>query len=291
MTRPGKAERERGRPFAAAEEEIDLFDEIRAVPQAWLSPAVRGGRLETLKIPGWSDALVYLPYGYDAGDQAYSVFYLLHGGGGGPESFFSEDRLLLYQLDHMIGEGKMPPLIVAAPSYYAPGCGDKGIGASGQAVAAFPPVLRDRIVPAVDGAFRTLPDRRHRAVGGFSMGGVASWQAFLDAAELFYWYMPMSGDCWAYGELGGGKHDQKTAALLAEAAKKHDFYIHALTGGKDIAYPNLNAQIEAMRAYPDLFRFGDNIRYSVLENGWHDYPYIRRYIGHALPEFFRERNR
>ena len=263
-----------------------MFDEIRAVPEAWSSPAACGGRLETLKISGWSDTLVYLPYGYETSGTAYDVFYLLHGGGGGPESFFGEDNLLLYQLDHMIEDGDMAPLIVAAPTYYAPGWKDKGIGASGQAVAAFPPVLRDQIVPAVDKAFRTLPDRRNRAIGGFSMGSVASWQAFLDVPDLFYWYMPMSGDCWAYGELGGSKHDRETAALLSETAKKHDFYIHTLTGDKDIAYPNLNAQIEAMRAYPKEFRFGDNIRYSVLENGWHDYPYIRRYIGHALPEFF-----
>ena len=97
----------------------------------------------------------------------------------------------------------------------------------------------------------------------------------------------MSGDCWSYGELGGSRHDRETAALLAETAEKHDFYIHALTGDKDIAYPNLSAQIEAMRAYPDVFRFGENIRWSVMENGWHDYPYIRWYMGHALPAFFR----
>ena len=267
-------------------EESVLFDAIRPVNPAWSSPAVHGGRLETLKISGYSDTLVYLPYGYDTGKDAYSVFYLLHGGGGGPESFFAEDHLLLYQLDHMIEDGDMAPLIVAAPTYYAPGCRDKGIGASGQAVAAFPPVLRDRIVPAVDGAYRTLPDRRHRAIGGFSMGGVATWQAFLEVPELFYGFLPMSGDCWAYGELGGSRHDRETAALLSETAKKHDFYLHALTGDKDIAYPNLNAQIEAMRAYPEAFRFGENTRYSVLENGWHDYPYIRRYLGHALPELF-----
>ncbi len=263
-----------------------MFDEIRAVPKAWSSPAAHGGRLETLKIPGWSDALAYLPYGYETSGTAYDVFYLLHGGGGGPESFFAEDKLLLYQLDHMIEDGDIAPMIVVAPTYYAPGWKDKGIGASGQAVSAFPAVLREKIIPAADKAYRTLPDRRHRAIGGFSMGGVAAWQAFLDIPELFYWYMPMSGDCWAYGELGGSKHDKATAALLAEKAEQFDFHIHTLTGDKDIAYPNLNAQIEAMRAYPAVFRFGDNIRYSVMENGWHDYPYIRRYIGHALPEFF-----
>ena len=68
-----------------------------------------------------------------------------------------------------------------------------------------------------------------------------------------------------------------------ERGEAHVIY----TGDKDIAYPNLTAQIEAMRAFPQVFAFGKNIRYSVLENGWHDYPYMYRYLYHVLPEFFR----
>lgn len=261
-------------------------DAIRSIPEDYRLPAAQPGRLETLAVPGHSDALVYLPWGYDEGQSAYPVFYLLHGGGGGPESFFAEDGLLQNLLDHMIEHKQIPPMIVVAPTYYAPGWKDKGIAGSGQAVAAFPHVLRDKIVLAVDGAYRTVPDRAHRAIGGFSMGSVATWQTFLDAPELCYWYMPLSGDCWAFGELGGSKHDRETAALLAEKGRYRTFYIHSLTGDKDIAYPNLTAQIEAMRLFPDVFKFGKNIRYSVLENGWHDYPYMHRYIYHALPEFF-----
>ena len=260
---------------------------IRSIPEAYLRPARREGRLETLAVPGFSDALAYLPWGYDEGTSAYPVFYLLHGGGGGPRSFFAEDSLLRWQLDHMIENGDIPPMIVIAPTYYAPGCQDKGIAASGEAVAAFPPILREKIIPAVDEAYRTIPHRLHRAIGGFSMGSVASWQAFLDTPDLFFWYLPMSGDCWAYGELGGSKFDRLTAARLSETGKVYTFYVHAITGDKDIAYPNLTAQIEAMRAFPQVFAFGKNIRYSVLENGWHDYPYMYRYLYHVLPEFFR----
>ncbi len=262
-------------------------DQIRSFPASYPTPADRGGRLETLKIPGFSDALAYLPYGYGEGREAYPVFYLLHGGGGEPRAFFAEDNKLQYLLDHMIENGEIPPLIVIAPTYYAPGWKDKGIAASGEAVAAFSPVLRQKIIPAADAAYRTLPGRKHRAIGGFSMGGVATWYAFLEAMDLFFWFMPLSGDCWAFGELGGSRHGKETAALLADKARGRDFYIHALTGDKDIAYPNLTAQIEAMRAYPDEFAFGENIRYSVLENGYHDYSYMHRYIYHALPEFFR----
>lgn len=263
------------------------MSEIRSVPASYRLPAERGGRLEEMQVPGFSSALVYLPYSYEESGARYPVYYLLHGGGGEPRSFFAADNLLKNQLDHMIENGDIRPMIVCAPTYYAPGWTDTGVAGSAVAVAAFSPVLRDKIIPAVDAAYRTLPDRRHRAMSGFSMGGVATWQAFIEIPEMFYWYMPLSGDCWAFGEKGGSAFDRQTAALLAEKGKESDWYIHALTGDKDIAYPNLTAQIEAMKQYPEVFAFGKNIFYSVLPEGYHDYPYMHRYIYHALPEMFR----
>ena len=60
-----------------------------------------------------------------------------------------------------------------------------------------------------------------------------------------------------------------------------------LTGSDDIAFPNLDPQMQAMKEFKHVFVFGKNTRYSVLEGGVHDYPDIRRYIYNALPEFFR----
>jgi hypothetical protein len=63
--------------------------------------------------------------------------------------------------------------------------------------------------------------------------------------------------------------------------------VHALTGDQDIAYPNLDPQMQAMKEFTETFSFGKNIRYTVMKNGIHDYPDIRRYIYNALPAFFR----
>ena len=52
------------------------------------------GTLKTLRIPDYSDATVYLPFGYEKGELYYPTFYLLHGGGGDEHSFFSEDGIL-----------------------------------------------------------------------------------------------------------------------------------------------------------------------------------------------------
>jgi len=259
---------------------------IRPIPDDFLLVCDRPGRLEELTIPDFSSALVYLPWGYDESDRRYNVFYLLHGGGGSPYSFFSEDGLLKNMFDHMISRKVMRPMIVVAPTYYPPGCSDRGIAYSAEAVKDFGPILMSRIVARVDETFRTKEDRMGRAIGGFSMGAVATWYVLMAGTHLFHWFMPMSGDCWICGERGGGLHPRQTAALLCDTLLGQDFYLHALIGDQDIAYPNLNPQMEAMREFSHVFAFDKNTHYSVLKGGVHDYPDIRRYIFNALPEFF-----
>ena len=262
--------------------------EIRPIPEQYLTEAAHGGRLEELEIPGFSPAAVYLPCGYDESETRYSTFYLLHGGGGNPWSFFAEDGLFKNMLDHMIAEGDMDPLIVVTPTYYPPGCSGNGIAYAGEAVREFGPILLNRVVPLTDSRFRTAADRRNRGIGGFSMGAVATWYVFMAGLDCFRWFMPLSGDCWICGELGGGKHPGQTAALIGDTVHGRDFYLHALTGDRDIAFPNLDPQMQAMKALHYPFEFGKNTHYSILEGGVHDYPDIRRYIYNALPEFFRK---
>ena len=260
---------------------------IQPIPEEYLKECARGGKLEELQIPDYSPAVIYLPFGYDETDQRYSTFYLLHGGGGNPYSFFSEDGLLKNMLDHMIDRGDIDPLIVVAPTYYPPGHSGKGIAYSAEAVKDFGPLLLGKIVPLIDRTFRTVPERKRRGIGGFSMGAVATWYALMAGLNLFHWFMPLSGDCWICGEIGGGKHPRQTAGLICDTVQGREFYLHALIGSEDIAFPNLDPQMQAMKEYSHVFVFGKNTHYSVLEGGVHDYPDIRRYIYNALPEFFR----
>ena len=262
--------------------------EINPIPEEYLKETQHGGRLEELENPGFSSTVVYLPYGYDDSNGSYSTFYVLHGGGGTPYAFFGEDGLFKNMLDHMIENGDIDPLIVVAPTYYPTGHNGDGIDYSAQAVKDFGPILLKQIVPLIDQNYRTKADREYRGIGGFSMGAVATWYVFMAGLAQFHWFMPMSGDCWICGELGGGKHAKQTASLICDTVQNHEFYLHALTGDQDIAYPNLDPQMHAMKQLSHVFRFGLNTHYSVLKGGVHDYPDIRRYIFNALPEFFRE---
>ena len=262
------------------------MDTVLPVPVLYQSPCTHGGSLESLTIPDFSPALVYLPYEYAGMDKPLCTFYLLHGGGGNPYSFFSEDGLMKNMLDHMIADGKINPLIVVAPTYYPPGYSGKGISYSAEAVKDFGPILLSRIVPLIDHTYRTKADPAGRGIGGFSMGAVAVWYALMAGTNLFRWFMPLSGDCWICGERGGGLHPRQTASLLSDTLIGKDFYLHALTGDKDIAFPNLDPQMQAMKEFSETFVFGKNTHYTVMENGIHDYRDMRRYIYNALPEFF-----
>ena len=73
--------------------------EIKPVPETYQEKTDHGGRTEELPIVGFSPAIVYLPYGYDESASRYNTFYLLHGGGGNPHSFFDEDETFKNLLD------------------------------------------------------------------------------------------------------------------------------------------------------------------------------------------------
>ena len=210
--------------------------DFHPIPAAYAAPAPQAGRVERVDYVTTDGhahekyALVYLPHGYDE-TKAYDVLYLIHGGGGGPESFFSKEFLSM--LDHMIASGELNPLIVVSPTYYRPDETDKTPGSSGKAVAIFARELKADVIPAVESRFHSFAkatdaagiraSRDHRAIAGFSMGSVTCWYAFLDALDAFRWFMPLSGDCWLYGSLGGSSHSEETARALAEAVGRQGF--------------------------------------------------------------------
>ncbi len=252
---------------------------MKQIPGSYFAPCARAGRVESLSY-GEKHVLVYLPEG-----GAGHILYLIHGGGGDQRSFFRDD--FLHMIDHMTADALMEPMYIVSPCFYDPGETDKTPASSGIAVKKFCAELRDRVIPLAEDRIGTRFRREDRAISGFSMGGVTTWYAFLQAPDLFSRFLPLSGDCWVCGEKGGGKFPEETAAKLAEAAEKQsapDYRIHAITGSRDIAFPNLDAQIRAMRAYPDLF--GEQLRYDVLEGGVHDYETIFRYLYNALPGLF-----
>jgi enterochelin esterase-like enzyme len=113
---------------------------------------------------------VYLPPCYESDSQArYPVLLLFHGLGRTPEQWL--DLGLVQTADRLILAGQIPPLLIVLP-YVTGEDSDDAV------------ILAD-LLPAVDGAYRTRPDRSHRAAGGISRGAEWALRLALRRADLF----------------------------------------------------------------------------------------------------------
>ncbi len=121
-------------------------------------------------------AVVYLPPSYGSDSQKrYPVFYLISGTTDTEEVYYKVGRVN-YILDNLLAEGKAQEMIVVLP-YGNP----YKLLPAVPAVAGVPQTrfggdvfsldLVNDLMPYVEQTYRTINDRDHRAIGGFSRGG------------------------------------------------------------------------------------------------------------------------
>ncbi len=137
---------------------------------------------------------VYTPAGYDKGGR-YPVLYLLHGAGGDEDAWTTLGRAAQI-LDNLIAEGKVKPMIVVMPNGNAncdaaPGEWDKGMyKPSFMGHAASKPLASTEesfidVVHYMDKHYRTLANKKNRAICGLSMGGGHSFGIAKRYPDLF----------------------------------------------------------------------------------------------------------
>ncbi len=288
-----------------------LENGIIEIPEEYKTPAEHQGRVEPLAYSvgkKTKKALVYVPYGYSE-EQQYNILYLLHGAWGNEKSFWGSDpegSLLKNTLDHLIENEEMQPILVVTPTYYT----KKNIlpifDRSEKDVKAFPQELVSNLMPVVETAYSTYAStvdeagfeasREHRAFGGFSMGSVTTWYVFENNLAFFRNFIPCSGDSWTIEKFGGQSKPEETARALADSVTRQgytseDFFIYAATGTKDMAEPQMSAQIEAMKNM-DVFQLlgtdrpEGNTVYCLKEGAIHYYTPVIMYLFNILPDLW-----
>ena len=294
-----------GTPAAA------LISKTQAYPSDYVTEATHRGRVERIDYDTrdyaegtgtarTNTAYVYLPYGYDENtEQRYNVIYLVHGHyGTASTTFEAENGLQRKVLDHMMENGDCAPTIVVSPSY------NYGQPTSNYVDAdpyckALPLELVNDLIPTLETKYRTYltsPDREgieasraHRAIGGFSMGGVTTWYALDETFYAFKYYLPMSGDCWSLGAFAGMNQPQRTADYLANIVRQspyaNDFYIWAASGTNDSAYSEILVQVRAMAGITDVFGL-DHMTFHEKDGARHEFRPTPEYVYNALPYFF-----
>ncbi|MBO4964873.1 MAG: esterase [Muribaculaceae bacterium] len=233
---------------------------------------------------------VYTPAGYDDSDsKRYPVFYLLHGMGG-DENAWSELGRASYILDNMIASGDAEPMIVVMPNgnaneVAAPGetpeglylpSGSRSRSSDNQFEASF-----KEIIDYVDSHYRTLTDRKHRAIAGLSMGGGHSWRISMQNPELFDYVGLFSA---AAGWRGSDITPMDNEHLLSEGMMgifNNPPALYCIGIGKDDFLMPLNDQLR--KVLDD-----NNFKYTYhLSDGGHIWRNWRDYLSLFLPQLFK----
>lgn len=109
---------------------------------------------------------VYVPASYHKTEKRYPVLYIQHGGAEDEVCWFQSGKLDIL-MDNLIAQGRAEEMIIVANSGYT----FREIGENQFAEKRFEDMLAEDCIPFIDQRYRTVSDRRSRAVAGLSMGG------------------------------------------------------------------------------------------------------------------------
>jgi enterochelin esterase-like enzyme len=152
------------------------------------------------KVTGaWRRAMIYTPPDYDANLKArYPVLYLQHGGGEDDRGWVTQgfmDNIM----DNLIAAKKARPMIVVMENSTVLKKGERPPApprAPGMVVAPSPTfgeIVISDLIPAIDGRYRTLRDREHRAIAGLSFGAAYALDIGLGHLDMFSHFGSFSG--------------------------------------------------------------------------------------------------
>lgn len=138
---------------------------------------------------------VYLPEGYEDSDERYPVIYLLHGARGNEDAWVKNGNILQVA-DSLQSNGYSKRFILVMPNMnqYKDDDDYKNsrlkrafesiFDVDGTVESAFP----NDVVKFIDSEFRTIPDKRHRAIAGLSLGGLQSIFLGANNPDLFDYF-------------------------------------------------------------------------------------------------------
>ncbi|MEI9944487.1 MAG: alpha/beta hydrolase-fold protein [Chitinophagaceae bacterium] len=193
--------------------------------------------------------VVYTPPGYDKNATTkYPVYYLISGTTDTEETFFKVGRTNLI-LDNLIAEGKAKPMIIVMPY----GNMEARIAAQKSGAKPADPVrdspdaitrmrrfeqdLTKNVVPYIDKAYRTIPNRDNRAIGGFSRGGGQTLRTAFWNMDKFSWICAYSAN------LPSSEMESTYASIVSnpENTNKQLKLLWVGVGNEDFLYNDVSA--------------------------------------------------
>ena len=223
----------------------------------------------------WRPLVVYTPAGYETSGKDYPVFYLVSGTTDTEETWFKVGKLNTI-LDNLIADGKAEPMVVVMPYGNMGTTPMPSSMAATEMYATFARELTECIMPYVESTFRTVRDREHRAIAGFSRGGGQSLFSAFSHPELFAWLASYS----AY--LTPEMMDSCFPQYAADPSLVNDRFrlLWYGVGSDDFLYQS----VVENRGYLDQ----KGIRHTDLTtDGGHTWMNARKYLTETLQKFFK----
>lgn len=207
-------------------------------------------------------AFVYTPAEYSANPKKkYPVLYLQHGWGEDETAWSNQGHANLI-MDNLIAEGKCKPFIIVMTYGMTNNARFGTINSFNY--KDFETVLVDELIPFIDSNFRTIPDKRHRAMAGLSMGGMETKNITLARPEVFDYYGLLSGGIYTPDDL----KDVKPRLIFTSCGSKEN--------------PE-----RVRQSVDDLKAAGFNAVSYVSDNTAHEFLTWRRSLKEMAPLLFR----
>lgn len=161
-------------------------------------------------------AFVYTPPTYGKDQKQYPVLYLQHGWGEDETAWSNQGHANLI-MDNLIAEGKIEPFIIVMTYGMT---NEIKFGTLNEFTAEeFETVLVDELIPYMDSNFRTLADKKYRAMAGLSMGGFETKLITLRRPEVFNYYGLLSGGTYAPSDI---KDKNQVASIFISCGSKEN---------------------------------------------------------------------
>lgn len=216
---------------------------------------------------------VYTPPGYEKSKQNYPVLYLLHGNGQIEASWVWTGRANVI-MDNLLADGKIKPMVVVMPYGHVPReikTASTGAGPAPNDPAAIEKELIGAVKPLVEGKYRVLTDRNHRAIAGLSMGAAQSLNIGLHNVDQFAYIGAFSGSG------NRTEWDKADAAMLNQKLK----VLWLGCGTDDFAYPGVKALADLLTK--------KNVKHVWNESGGgHSWPNWQFYLAKYATLLFQK---
>ena len=234
---------------------------------------------------------IYLPSGYESGNDKYSVLYLLHGNTHNHTSWATSGHIK-ETADALIAAGEVPATLIVMPD-----------GGTTWYVDRKEPmesaILRD-LIPLIEKEYRVVADRSHRTIAGLSMGGYGTMRFALKYPEMFAAAgllspaiydpaPPENSSARRAGVFGAPEFDPAVwqslsypALWQAYRAKNLPVPMYIASGDDDV----FHCELSAMQFY-QLLRNNDQPAELRIVDGGHNWPLWSTTVGDAMKYMFR----